>query len=309
MDFLRLCTDFGIATNADRPGWINIHCPFCAGSKDFHLGYNADDDYFTCWRCGWKAKEKAVGALTNVSLAESSKLIERYGGKIHKPKKRRSAIIEVKRKGFKYPTQTKQLIKAHRRYLTGRNFNPNYLIEKYKIMATGPTGNLDAMDMKWRLIIPIIHNEREVSWQSRSIKEYPKHSRMNKFKYITCPPERERIFHKALLYNYDSASQYDWCIVCEGIFDVWRLGDHAVCTFGTKYKIKQMQLLQKFKVVFICYDPDTAGQENAKKLKAQLEWAGVKVQIIKNLPCDPGDMNQEYANKFVYDLKKITRRM
>ena len=308
MDLIRLCNDFGIQFQ-ERTGWVNVHCPFCTGSKDYHLGYNTQDDFFTCWRCGWKSKEKAVSGLTSVSLAESSKLIKRYGGKVNSPKKRRSAIVEVKRKGFKYPTQTKELIKAHKRYLIGRGFDPDYLIDKYKIKATGPTGNIDGLDMKWRIIVPIIFKGKEISWQSRSIRDYGKNNRKQKLKYITCPPERERIFHKSILYNYDSASQYDWCIVCEGIFDVWRFGDRAVCTFGTQYKTKQMQLLKAFKVVFICYDPDPAGQENAKKLKAQLEWAKIKVQIIKDMPCDPGDMNQEYANNFVKQLKEKARRM
>jgi len=310
MDLARLCSDFGISVKEGaRAEWVNIHCPFCAGSKDFHLGYNVNQDFFTCWRCGWKPKEKVIEALTSVSPSEAAKLIEKYGGKAVRPVKRKSRPVTVKRKGFKYPSRTEDLTHAHRKYLISRKFDPDYLIERYKIMGTGPASNLDGLDMKWRLIVPIIFNGREVSWQSRNIKDYAKNNRRQKYKYITCAKERERIFHKDILYNYDRAKKSDWCVVCEGILDVWRLDSPAVCTFGTKYKIKQIQLLKGFKIVFIAYDPDPAGQENAKKMKAQLEWAGVKVEIITNMPCDPGDMTQAYADGFMNHLEETAEML
>lgn len=303
MNLTQFCHDFGVPFTDKRAGWVNIHCPFCSGSRDFHLGYSLQDDYFTCWRCGWKPKEKVIAALASVSQAESKKLINRYGGISKSFKNKRSAIIEIKRKGLKHPSRTAELTNAHKRYLKSRGFDPEYIVERYKIQGTGPASSLDGLDMKWRLIIPIFFKGREVSWQSRSIRD-ARNKKQQKLKYITCGKERERIFHKELLYNYDNAKKQDWCVVCEGILDVWRLGTPAVATFGTKYKMKQVRLLKKFKIVFIAFDPDPAGQENAKKLKAQLEWAGVKVHIIENMPCDPGDMKQEYANGFMKHLKE-----
>lgn len=305
MDFTQFCHDFGVTFSHTRAGWVSVHCPFCAGSKDFHLGYSVQNDFFTCWRCGWKPKEKVVAALANVSAAESKKIINRYGGTIKSRKNRKSAIVEVKRKGFKHPSRIDALTNAHKRYLLKRGFDPEYIIERYKVLGTGPASSMDGLDMKWRLIIPIFFNGKEVSWQSRNIKDYGKGNPKQKYKYITCGKDRERIFHKELLYNFDQAKQFDWCVVCEGILDVWRLGAPAVATFGTKYKMKQVQLLKQFKTVFIAFDPDPAGQENAKKLKAQLEWAGAKVQNITNMPCDPGDMKQAYADKFMENLRRI----
>jgi len=34
-----------------RRGWVQVHCPFCRGSQDYHLGYNIDQGYYCCWRC------------------------------------------------------------------------------------------------------------------------------------------------------------------------------------------------------------------------------------------------------------------
>ncbi len=44
-------------------------------------------------------------------------------------------------------------------------------------------------------------------------------------------------------------------------------------------------------------------------MKAQLEWAGVKVEIITNMPCDPGDMTQAYADGFMNHLEETAEML
>ena len=310
MDIIRFYADHKIpyATEGHahcQAGWVQIACPECVGNPGYHLGYCLQDNYFNCWRCGFKSKVKVITSLIAVSPNEAKKIIQRYGGSAKNPKKRRLDPVKLKLKKFRYPSNTESMKKMHKQYLKARGYDPEYLEKKYKIRGTGPASKLDKVDFKYRLVIPIIQEGKEVSWQSRYVKDFSKRDPRQKYKYITCSKEREIIHHKHLLYGLDDAKEFDWCVLCEGIMDVWRLGPPAVASFGVKIKIAQIRLLSQFQTIFITFDPDQAGRENAEKIQAQLEWMGKEIIIINNMKSDPGDMKQSEADLFMKQLEEM----
>lgn len=276
-----------------RPGWINTACPFCSGNPGLHLGYNVDENYFMCWRCGWYPTTKVIAKLTNTNEGAAKTLIKQYGGRVQRTKEVRPKSI----KPFKFPSGITSLSNTHKQYLLRRGFDPDRLESLWGLQSTGPISLLDGIDYKHRIIAPIEWDGTIVSFQGRDATD--RHAK----KYLACPKERETIHHKEILYGHQ-AMWSEVGIVCEGITDVWRLGEQSCATFGIKYTPKQLRLLAKlFSRLFIIFDDDPQAIKQAYKLKTDLEFRGVDAQII-SIVGDPGGMSQDEANYLTKQLIK-----
>jgi len=274
-----------------RPGWVNIECPFCTGNPGMHLGYNTNNNFYVCHRCGWHPVTKVIAKLTNTNEETAKTLIKQYGGHVqvrmeHAPKCTRP---------FKFPSGTTPLSGPHKQYLSRRGFDPDRLEHEWGLISTGPIALLDNTDYKHRILAPIEWGGACVSFQGRDATD--KHTK----KYLACPQERESIHHKEILYGHEAA----WTevgIVVEGITDVWRLGERSCATFGIKYTPKQLRLLATlFSRLFIVFDDDPQAIKQAYALKTDLEFRGVDAQTI-SIVGDPGGMKQEEADYFVKQL-------
>jgi DNA primase len=171
-----------------------------------------------------------------------------------------------------------------KRYLEKRNFDPAYLEQKYGIRYTNMVG-----DYKFRIIIPIYKDKRIVSFTGRDYtgKQEPRYKNLSIEKSVHNP--------KHLLYNQDNVKYNAQTIgVCEGPFDVMRLGDGFVATLGIKVTEEQIRLLAKYKNVYVLFDPEKQAQERAKNLAERVAIFGAKVYIIDTeLGHDPGDMTEK----------------
>lgn len=274
MDILSLYKDYRIpiAEETDRhfhDGWINTPCPFCSGSPGFHLGYNTNDDYYHCWRCGGKRTVNVLMELLKVNRNEVYQIIRKYKGitirSIKKPK--------VNLHPLKFPSLTGSLQKQHINYLAKRNFTTNDA-EFWDAVGTGPMSFLDGINYSNRILIPIYWEKEMVSFQARIIKD----ALPSKVpKYMACPKKREKIEHQKILYRHKNAHS-EKAVIVEGIMDAWRVGEYAAATFGisyTPYQVKEISRL--FKKVVIWYDPEPQAQKQAHKLQAELEFRGLKV--------------------------------
>jgi DNA primase len=302
MSLLKLYQDFNIETAPEdhqhnRPGWLNVECPFCVGEHaGYHLGYNQDSNYFYCWRCGSHKRIDTISKLLNISYTEAKRLAKEYEID-HSGREEKKISPPMRLKAFRLPSDTKEMKKNHLRYLERRGFNPEYIKKEWGVMGTGPMSQLDGIDYKHRLLIPIEWGGEIVSFQTRDI------TNRQSLRYITCPKDREKIFHKHILYG----QQEKWTntgICVEGIFDVWRLGVNAFATFGIEYTFTQLRLISKtFRKVIVIFDPDAAAQKKAQELKVELLFRGVECYTIL-LECDPGDMKQDEADELVKSLMK-----
>ena len=278
-----------------RDGWVNIPCPFCTGNEGYHLGYNLDENYFSCWRCGGKFPEQVVSKVLSVSYKKAEEIIQEYGGT--SKRKKEPPRVKVNLKPLKLPGGNLVLTKAHEKYLLSRNFDPDTLVKEWKLMGTGPMAMLDGINYSRRILAPIIWNNSLISFQTRDITgKHPK-------KYLACPQARENIEHQTILYG----NQSKWGprgICVEGITDVWRLGPKSFAVFGIDYTPLQIREIKKhFKDIVVLFDPDPQAQKQAIKLVKELEFRGVKARR-EVLNVDPGDLTQENADDLVKYLLK-----
>jgi len=297
MSVEQFLTDYNILHTTEgehtTEGWTNIHCPFCAGSKDFHLGIGDDFEGCHCWRCGSHSIIETLGKILNLPYAEIRKILEKYKTNSIKIKKH-TTEPKVSIHPFKFPKPNSTLNKYGKRYLLKRGFDPEYLEQEWGLLQTGPVSFLDKLSYDNRILIPIYWNGRIVSFQSRDIT-----GKSDK-RYLACPMKREEKHHKTILYG----RQEYWenskgIIVVEGPADVWRFGRASAATFGTAFKIEQvLQLAKHHDRFFIVFDNEIHAQAQAKKLSIKLKTLGKKVQI-ENVEDDPGSMKQEDADYFV----------
>jgi len=297
VDFERLSEDEGIATAPSghqhaRDGWVQVECPFCTGNPGYHLGFNIDDNYFNCWRCGYKNTLDVLKKLLNISSADLFKKLKDYSSKrsTHKNK----VSIEQENKSLKLPPGTGVLKKMHKRYLKGRGFNPNELQLIWGIMGTGVVG-----PFCYRLVIPIYFKGKLISYQGRDISDRAK------LRYKNCPIDQEVKHLKNIVYGFDNVPGKT-VVICEGVTDVWKLGPGAVATFGTGYTPEQVKLLGKnFDRRYILYDQDAAGKSQSKKLAYKLAMYEGHTSVIKLTGFkgkDPGELSNKKAKQIMETL-------
>lgn len=291
-DALRFLLEYGIDHTEIKKGWVQVHCPFCSGSRDYHLGINLSGDYGSCWRCKGKSIPAIVQALTQCSWSEAYRITKQYGGN----SLRKSSKSVFKATGYNpkievhLPEGCGPLNERHKRYLEKRGFDPEELEELYDLKGSGPVGQY-----KHRIVAPIVWDGNLVSYQGRDITG-------KAVKYMACSLDKEALCHKNTLYGIDDAKK-ESVIVVEGIVDQWRLGFNSVATFGTSFTPSQVLMLKnRFQRVFLLFDPEKQAQRNAIIMGQQLAAVGLEVERLLLDSGDPGDMKQDDADHLMKEL-------
>ena len=299
MKIMKLLDDYNIpyttagnSRNVQR-GWIGLTCPFCDDHSD-HLGYNVDEDIgFNCWRCGTHGIYDTLSKLLNIPKKQVRSLINSYGGR--QGFSGNNKVIKIGTKTHNLPPITTKLLSNHKKYLRSRRFDPDYIEKEWGVMGTGPYAELDGIDFKHRIIIPIYWNGKRVSFQSRDVTKKAEQA------YITCSKEREIIHHKDIIYGPKTINS-DIGIIVEGVTDVWRLKYNTYATLGIKFTLKQVRIISKmFKKVFIIFDSESQAIRQAEKLETELNFRGVETQIIK-MKNDPASLDQTEADELVKSI-------
>lgn len=258
-------------------GRINIQCPFpfCDDTSD-HLGYNKEKEYFNCWKCGYHSLYDTIKEL--VPNENPYNIIKKYNTlyQVEEKIKKKINNTNIKLPGSK-------LEYCHKKYLRSRGLDPDFIENKYKLKGT-----LYSSEYPYRIIIPVYYNNRLVTYQTRGIKENTR--------YINCNPELEIIPIKDCLYNLDNCKS-NYVVVTEGCFKVFKLGDNSCGTFGKNITNKQIQLLLKYKKIFIYFDNDEAGKIGADKLSNILDSLEKKVYVINN-KINPDDLTLNQVSLF-----------
>jgi DNA primase len=290
IDVLSLLTNYGIKYYDSGPntqaGWVNIQCPnpYC-GDKSNHGGFNLATGSYNCWKCGKQDLIDVIQWMLHLDKNSALKVYyeykqdSEYSGRIYlNQKKRKASAKHVELPGG--PLQ-----KMHIVYLQKRGFDPDYLVEKYKILGEGITGIYN-----YRIIIPIIYNERVVSFTSRAItKEQTE-------RYKNNPIERSIIAPKDMIYNLDNCRER-WAVLLEGPTDVWRMGDNFCAPLGTSESMAQIRMLKsRFSILIIAYDPEDEAQKKAKVLGNSLASLGMRVILYRTgFSGDYGSMSEKRA--------------
>lgn len=272
-------------------GWVQIHCPFCKGSQNYHLGIHLETGAWNCWRCGKKGLYDVLKKLLHHSNLSINEALNKYQSRSKriieldiKPQKKGSVNWPV---GIVDGTPNKA-----RDYLISRKFNPDKLTGIWKLRFTNHIG-----DYKLRVVAPIYHDGRMVSYQGRD------YSGKSELRYKACRKADEIINHQTLLYG-KWLSKTDECVVVEGIADVWRMGPGSVGLFGMAYTDEQILLLSRYKKIFILFDGEEAATERAHLLAFILKniRPSIEIHIIEITDGDPGEMSQKDADYLMEQL-------
>jgi hypothetical protein len=306
-DIFEVFRQYGVhyATEGDRHtsrGWVNTNCPFCTGNPGLHLGFNLENRYFRCWRCGW---HDTIGTLVQLCNIDSSAaralyydLRPSYDGPLRKKEDRTAHLIRLDR--YKRPGDVGRLRPSHKRYLEGRGFDPERIETEWHVLSTGPISYLDNIDYRHRLFVPILWEDREVSFQTRDV------TGKALMKYKACPMPREALHHKHILYGRPDCWSSRTGIAVEGVTDTWRLGLNAFGVFGIEYKLEQVMAIKKlFDRVAIVFDGDKQAQRQARKLYVKLVNMGVDSTVYKlDKGVDPGSLSDDDAAHVVRDVMR-----
>lgn len=289
MNYIRLFNDYRIefSTKKNR-GWVNIDCPYCDTHRNaFNLGINPDGDYCTCWKCGYHKIDDVLKRILNVSSLEIKRIRTDYEGNTFTDTfiQRNERVTNLE---FPFSTFTDN----ERKYLKGRGFDPDYIHFKYGVCGGGLLG-------KWsfRIIVPLIHQNRIVSWTGRSILSKENIARLEIPRYKNLSESESIISPKNILYNLDHCNG-DTVVLTEGAFDVMKLGDSFCCSFGITVTERQIQYLNEhYRKVFIMFDNEVEAQNKARKYGLMLSSLGTEVEIV--------DAYSEYGKKDGGELDEL----
>ena len=283
IDLVRLFEDYNVDYNPPKKGWVNTQCPHCVDSGK-HGGFNANFGVFNCYKCGTHNFEYSLMLVLGIPRYSLEDLLVHY-------KTRKMAIKNTPKEGGRIAQVElpgDSLKRIHRTYLKSRGFNPRALSEKYKLQGTGPLGNY-----RYRIIIPIFYRGKVVSFQGRSVLENCE------VRYLTADDSESVIPAKDNLFNIDSCL-YNKVVICEGPFDVMRLGDGVVGILGIQMTAQQRELLfTRFKKAIFLFDPEYEAQKRAESYGSSLASLGMDIEIADlELDHDPGDLTEDEV-KFV----------
>ena len=262
-------------------GWVNVDCPFCVDPPDTHLngGFNYLSPRYNCWRCGSHSYYDALSKLLNIPTNQISQFIKDYEYIAPEKETKRVAKAEhLDLPGFKLNDQEKQ-------YLLNRGFDIDYLINKFHIRGGGIVG-----EWSYRIILPIYYKRVLVSWVGRTIlsKEELKQYEAMGIKiprYKNLDIENSVIAAKDIFFNLDNSTE-DYVMICEGAFDVMKMGANCICSLGTSVTREQELFLKEhYKKIFICFDNEYEAQEKARHLGKNLASLGMEVEVV-NI-CEP----------------------
>lgn len=253
-----------------RPGWIQIDCPWCSKSwSHFRMGISTRGLNCNCWSCGPHKLYDTLAEAAGTDWKQVRALAKDL------PRDLRPDTSTGAKGVLKEPAGLGPLLRVHRDYLRSRKFDPDELATVWGLKGIGPVGR-----HKLRVYIPVVYRAEVVSFTTRAVTDMG-------LRYVSASKDEERIDHKTLLYGEDLVPGHT-VVVCEGPFDVMRVGPGAVCTFGTGFKRSQLLKLAKYPRRVVCYDAGKEGRKRAEELSDLLSvYAGETWDVVLDAK-DPG---------------------
>ncbi len=181
-------------------------------------------------------------------------------------------------------------------YLLSRGMDPKQLGPQYDLSYCHESIMYPVVAGK--LIIPIYMDSRMVGWQARPPYDIDWKA-AGQPKYYNCPRTNKRL----MLYGADAAKKLPFCIVVEGVTDVWAIGSGAVCVLGKDMSPVQGGLIgENWEAAVIALDGDA--QERAIRMQDMLErGCNMRDKVVNvRLPegLDPATTESDYFWDLVY---------
>jgi hypothetical protein len=233
-------------------GWIQIQCPWCdTGTGKHHLGISVRTLWSSCWKCGPHSLLEVLSEITGEPERSFSKAlgsVDRIGTWTG-PKKRGKLVV---------PQGVGPLRNAHKRYLRlVRGLDPDDIQRLWGVQGI----SVSTRSLSWRLWIPITLHGETVSWTTRALSD-------TGMRYLSAPPHEESVSHKSLLFGEDYLRHA--VVVCEGPFDVFKIGPGAAAVLGTTYTRAQVLRMARYPLRIVCFDKEPEAQQRARTLCREL---------------------------------------
>lgn len=254
-----------------RDGWLGVDCPYCSPNSDrFRLGFNLYHHYASCWSCGYVRYFDALSELTGVPWTEIQSLLEYE-----------IPVQTVRARGRLCPPRgLGPLLPLHRDYLRTRGYLPDQLASQWHLGGIGLAARL-----AWRIYIPVHYKGQIVSWTTRAVVDEIRS------RYISAAPHEESEPHHQLLYGEDHVRHA--VIVCEGPFDVFRIGPGAVAVLGLAYSREQVLKLSRYPIRVVTFDATADAQRRASRLCHDLACFPGKTFRVELSGADPGSTSED----------------
>ena len=183
-----------------------------------------------------------------------------------------------------------QLPIGHRavQYLLSRSFDPQVLGPQYGVAYCNESYQYPLVGSK--IVIPIYMSGEMVGWQARPPFDAD-WSEVRVPKYYNCPRTNKRL----MLYGVDQADELPFCIVVEGVTDVWAIGPGAVSILGKTLAYEQkVQICNRWNTAIVVLDPDA--QDRARLTCDSIEHGSNTRAVNVQLPdgTDPASIDNEY---------------
>jgi hypothetical protein len=263
-----------------REGWLQVQCPFCGTDGKhggWYLGWNLEQGFFHCWRCGSLRRWDVLKALLR---RDPGPELGKFGNARPAPARMQKARMRA----CKAPPGFGPLGAAHRAYLTGRRFDPDALANVWDVGGVGRDGG----DWAWRVVYPV-HNAagRVIAYQGRAVGKAEPRYRFTEDRLCVEDP-------KLVLYGFHMVPGNTVCIV-EGVTGVWRIGPGAVATMGITWKREQLHQLRHVKNKFVMFDPEPAAQARALALARELAQFPGSTEVLTGFAVDSGAISPARA--------------
>lgn len=188
-----------------------------------------------------------------------------------------------------------QLTRNHQayQYLLSRGLDPQRLGQDYDVsycLSADP----EFAQVASRLIIPIYMRGTLVGWQARPPFDTDwKMARLPK--YYNCPRTNKRL----MLYGFDNARTLPYCIVVEGVTDVWAIGAGAVALLGKIMSPQQFELiLGNWKAAVVILDSDA--HKEIEHIRQLCDGRMPCVPVLLPQGLDPATIDQDYLWDLVH---------
>ena len=255
-----------------RQGWTQVFCPRC-GSENFHCGIKDDLSRASCYKCGGFNVSSLLRLLTDANWQDIKQLV---GDRVFIARDSVSESQGV----YTPPTNLKEIteIPAVHDYVRSRGFDPAYLSQIWNCKATGPISTYP-----FRLFIPIYLGRKAVSWTARAACGQEQ-------RYQTAKANEKTYDEKKLLFGNQFTKES--CVVCEGGFDVFRIGKGAVATLGVSVTTHQVNLIADYYRRTIVFDNEPNAQLRARALAEQLSVFPGETFVVQIDAKDPAEAPQ-----------------
>jgi len=296
-------------------GHVAVKCPWCgAADPSQHMGISLEGAGWACWRNRehrGRKPARLVQALLNCRMDQAYEIV----GGINVPSDFMSQVAAqlTKREDVAVDLRTLKMPKEFKPFRNLPSARPfiAYLKERgytqKQILHMSETYDMSycvAGPFKYRIIFPVIHKYRLISWVGRTI------STSNlRYKALTVDPDKAKADNTPVAVDlntnyvlwYDQLKEWDadTLVICEGPFDSLRvnelgdgLGIASTCVFTSSPSDAQIEilyeLLPRFKRKYLMLDRGTL--PTAMKILSRMPRSEIKIVELPSHLKDPGEM-------------------